>query len=349
MNIETRALFVLAFLTISACGDAPDTKATAPEAATESAATPAPLVVYSSRAEQLIAPIFAGFTEDTGIDVEYVTDSPQPLIARLTAEGEQTPASVLLTVDAGNLWYAAEQDVLQPLQSSVLDEVVPAYLRDGASRWFGLSLRARTIVYDTRIVQPENLESYAALADPEWKGKLCLRTSKKVYNQSLVAMLIATVGEAETESIVSGWVDNLATDPFSNDTKLIEAIADGRCAVGIVNTYYLGRLQRENDLPVGLYFPAAEVGGTHVNISGAGIVKHAANKAAAQQLLEWLVSDRGQALFANENLEFPVRNDIENAPIVAAWGEYSPSEVPLENAGKLQAKAVQLMDRVGYR
>lgn len=343
MKLTARNALLCFASILAACGKSP-----APET-TPAAAPAAPLVVYSSRAEQLIAPIFAGFTADTGIDVQYVTDDPQPLIERLKAEGAQTPASVLLTVDAGNLWFAANEGVLQPLDSERLESVVPSYLRDPASQWFGLSLRARTIVYDTRSVDPATLSTYAALADPSWKGKLCLRTSKKVYNQSLVAMLIATLGEQETEAVVAGWVENLAMDVFSNDTKLIEAIADGRCAVGIVNTYYLGRLQKVADLPVGLFFPSAEDGGVHVNVSGAGVVKHAANPDAAKMLLEWLVSDKGQALFANENLEFPVRDDVTNHPIVAAWGAYSPSEVPLENAGKLQADAVRLMDRVGYR
>ncbi len=339
-------------LVLTACGgnEGGQADAPAPAAAATEAAAPERVVVYSSRAEQLIAPIFEAFTAATGIPVEYITDDPQPLIARLQAEGENTPASVLLTVDAGNLWFAAEQGVLASAGSDTLTAAIPEYLRDPEGRWFGLSLRARTIVYDNRKLSADDLVGYEDLADPRWKGKLCLRTSKKVYNQSLVAMMIARLGEARTEEIVRGWVDNLALDPTSNDTRLIEAIADGRCEVGIVNTYYLGRLQRDNtELPVGLYFPTAEVGGVHVNVSGAGIVANAANADGARTLLEWLAGPEGQALFAARNLEFPVDPTTANDPVVEAWGSYQPSEQPLVDAGRLQADAVRLMDRAGYR
>ena len=346
-----RVLALAAVLAVASCGgdseEAPAATDTATEAASE---TPEAVVVYSSRAEQLIAPIFAAFTEATGVPVEYITDDPQPLIARLQAEGENTPASVLLTVDAGNLWFAAEQGVLQSTASDVLNATVPDYLRDPEGRWFGLSLRARTIVYDARELSADDLVGYEDLADPKWQGRLCLRTSKKVYNQSLVALMIARHGEEKTEEIVRGWVDNLAIDPTSNDTRLIEAIADGRCDVGVVNTYYLGRLQRDNaDLPVGLFFPGADVGGVHVNVSGAGIVANAANPEGATQLLEWLAGAEGQALFASRNLEFPVLEDTEDDPVVAAGGDYTPSDQPLVDAGRLQADAVRLMDRAGYR
>lgn len=333
------ALFATAIALTAACGSDSSTEQAEQE----------PLVVYSSRAEQLIQPIFEAFTEDTGIAVQYITDEPQPLIERLKAEGEQTPASVLLTVDAGNLWFAASEGVLQPLESEALASIVPAYLRDAGNRWFGLSLRARTIVYDARSVDPQMLHGYADLADPKWRGKLCLRTSKKVYNQSLVAMLIAMYGEPRAEEIVAGWVSNLATDVFSNDSKLIEAIVDGRCEVGVVNTYYLGRMLREQALPVGLHWPSAEDDGVHVNVSGAGVVKHAANPQAAKRLLEWLAGGKGQMLFASLNLEFSVRDDVDRDPITAAWGTFSPMQLPLENAGIYQAQAVKLMDRVGYR
>ena len=242
-----------------------------------------PVVVYSARAEQLIKPVFDAYTAETGVPVRYMTDSEQPLIQKLKAEGETTPADILLTVDAGNLWYAAEEGVLRPTYSDVLNSNIPSHLRDPESLWFAMSVRARTIVYDTREIDPAELTSYAGLADEKWKGKLCLRTSAKVYNQSLVAMMIAEMGEHETELVVRGWVKNLATSVFPNDTKLIEAIAAGQCQVGIVNTYYFGRLQRENaDIPVALFWPSSETGGGHVNISGAGITRHAQNPDGAK-------------------------------------------------------------------
>lgn len=348
-----RVAAAAAVISLAACGGGSDeapADAEAPDASAAATTAPEAVVVYSSRAEQLIAPIFEAFTAASGTPVEFITDDPQPLIARLQAEGENTPASVLLTVDAGNLWFAAEQGVLQPIESATLEDAVPGYLRDPGGRWFGLSQRARTLVYDTRKLTADDLTGYEDLADAKWKGRLCLRTSKKVYNQSLVALMIARHGEEKTEEIVRGWVDNLAIDPTSNDTRLIEAIADGRCEVGVVNTYYLGRLQRDDaDLPVGLFFPSADVGGVHVNVSGAGIVANAANAEGAQELLEWLAGAEGQALFASKNLEFPVLSGTPNDPIVAAWGDFEASDQPLVDAGRLQADAVRLMDRVGYR
>ncbi|MEL6870492.1 MAG: extracellular solute-binding protein [Pseudomonadota bacterium] len=333
---------------LAACGD-DATTSTPAEPETAVAETPQPLVVYSSRAEQLIAPLFDAFTADTGIDVQYVTDSAQPLIERLKAEGTSTPASVLLTVDAGVLWFAEQQGVLQPANSPVLDARVPDAYRDPQGHWYGLSLRARTIVYDNRELAADELTGYVDLADEKWRGRLCLRTSKKVYNQSLVAMMIAEYGEARAEEVVRGWVANLAEPVFANDTKLVEAIEDGRCDVGIVNSYYFGRLQRERELPVSIFWQPETLGGVHVNVSGAGITANAPSRDAAQRLLEWFAGDRGQQLFASLNLEFPVVASVPVDPIVAAWGEMSPSDRTLVDAGRLQADAVKLMDRAGYR
>ena len=307
------------------------------------------LVVYSSRAEQLVRPLFDAFAEETGIEVAFITDKAGALTQRLRAESRRTPADVLFTVDAGNLWFAADQGLLQPVESDVLETTVPAHLRDPDDRWFGFSIRARTIVYHTGRVDESSLSGYEALSDSAWRGRLCLRTAKKVYNQSLVAMLIAQHGEARAMDVVSGWVSNLATAPFSNDTQVIEAIAAGQCDVGIVNSYYFGRLQRERpDLPVAIYWAGTDGGGVHVNVSGAGVVRHARHPQKARRFLEWLVSPRAQELLARGNLEFPVRKDVALDPIVAAWGPFRASEMNLAKAGELQADAVRLMDRAGY-
>ncbi|MEX1266716.1 MAG: extracellular solute-binding protein [Woeseia sp.] len=334
-------------LLVAACGgngesasDDVSTAATAPE----------PVVVYSARAEQLIQPIFDAYTAETGVPIRYTTDSEQPLIQKLLAEGATTPADLLITVDAGNLWYASEEGVLRRVRSDVLEANIPEQLRDPEYTWYALSVRARTIVYDTRTVDPAELVDYAGLADEKWDGKLCLRTSSKVYNQSLVAMLIAQYGEEKTERIVRGWVDNLATDVFSNDTKLIEAIAAGQCEVGIVNTYYFGRLQKENpDIPVAIFWPAEETGGVHVNVSGAGIVRHAKNPEGALALLEWMSQETAQRLLGGENMEYPANPDIAAHPLVIAWGDFSPSPLNVALAGEYQAQAVKLMDRANYR
>lgn len=315
------------------------------------ASAPKQVVVYSARAEHLIKPIFDRYTAETGVDVVYTTDKEQPLIQRLLAEGENTEADLLLTVDAGNLWYAAEQGVLRPIDSAVLERNVPARLQDPENRWFALSVRARTLVYSSERVDPAALGGYADLADPRWRGRLCLRTSKKVYNQSLVAMLIAQYGEEEAERIVRGWVENLATDVFSNDTRLIEAILAGRCDVGIVNSYYFGRLQKDlgGDIAAALYWPAEATGGVHVNVSGAGVTRWAPRPEAAVALLEWLSAPAAQEMFAAVNLEFPANPGVALDPLVASWGEFRASEMPVARAGELQTAAVKLMDRAGYR
>jgi iron(III) transport system substrate-binding protein len=310
----------------------------------------AELVVYSARNEPLIKPIFDRFAAETGVGVVFVTDKAEVLMQRLQAEGENTPADVLLTVDAGNLWWATQQGLLRPVDSPTLSANIPVHLRDPQNRWFGLSVRARTIVYSTERADPRLLESYEGLADPMWRGRLCLRTSKKVYNQSLVAMLIAEHGEARTEQIVEGWVANLATDVFANDTAVIEAIAAGQCDVGIVNTYYFGRLQRDQpELPVKIFWPNQGNGGVHVNVSGAGIVTHAQSVDNATLLLEWLSAGEAQAMFAGSNLEFPANPDVKADPAVARWGAFEESEISLVRAGELQGAAVKLMDRAGYR
>jgi len=308
------------------------------------------VVVYSARKEHLIKPLFDAYTERTGVQIRYVTDNAGALLARLKAEGDNTPADMLMTVDAGNLWQAANEGVLASVDSQVLESNIPDHLQDPQNRWFGLSVRARTIVYSTERVKPGELSTYEDLADPKWKGRLCLRTSKKVYNQSLVAMMIARLGEQRTEEIVRGWVANLATPPFSNDTKVMEAIAAGQCDVGIVNTYYFGRLQKKQpDIELALFWPNQAESGVHVNVSGAGVTAHAKHRDAAVKLLEWLSTPEAQEMFAGLNMEYPANPAVKPDAVVAAWGEFKGDTINVSKAGQLQADAVMLMDRAGYR
>ena len=308
------------------------------------------VVVYSARNEQLIKPVFDAYTKATGVQVKFITDKAGPLLQRLIAEGANTPADLLITVDAGSLWQAAEKDLLKSVDSEVLKVNIPEHLRDPGYRWFGISVRARTIIYNTQKVKPSELSTYEDLGSAEWKKRVCLRTSKKVYNQSLVAMMIAELGMAKTEGIVKSWVDNLATDVFSSDTKVIEAIVAGQCDLGIINSYYYGRLIGKNpDLPLALYWPNQEGRGVHVNISGAGVVKHAKHEQAAVKLLEWLSSEEAQSLFADLNLEYPANPKVKPHPRVAAWGGFKQDLVNVSKAGELQRDAVKLMDRVGYK
>ncbi len=309
-----------------------------------------PLVVYSARNEQLIKPLFDAYTRQTGVPVRYITGDAAVLTQRLAAEGRATPADVLMTVDAGELWNAADRGLLRPLSSKVLEANVPASLRDPGRRWFGLSQRARTIFYAPSRVDASQLSTYEALASSSWKGRLCLRTSKKVYNQSLVALLIADQGEAATERIVRGWVANLAAPPFANDNQVLEAIAAGQCDVGIVNTYYYGRILRERpDFPVKPFWPDQVGSGVHVNISGAGVTRHSRRPAEAQRLLEWLASGEAQQKFAALNMEYPVNPAVAADPVVQSWGPFKSSPLNVAEAGRLQPAAVRLMDRAGYR
>lgn len=308
------------------------------------------IVVYSSRIESLIKPVFDQYTAETGVQIKYITDKEAPLMARLKAEGANTPADMLITVDAGNLWQAEQMGILQPYSSDVIKANIPSQYRSSTDSWTGLSLRARTIVYSTERVNPDELSTYEALADEKWKGRLCLRTSKKVYNQSLTATFIETHGAEKTEQLVRAWVGNLATDPFSDDTALLKAIDAGQCDVGVVNTYYYGRLsQEQTDLKVKIFWPNQQDRGVHVNLSGAGITKNAPNAAAAKKLLEWMTGAQAQHFFASANMEFPASPAAEIAPVVAAWGEFKADSIPVEVAGKRQAEAIRLMDRAGWR
>jgi len=243
----------------------------------------------------------------------------------------------------------AAPDPVEDLQANV-----PAHLRDPGNEWFGLSVRARTLVYHTGKVKPADLSTYEALASPKWKGRLCLRTSKKVYNQSLVAMMITEYGEGKTEDMVRGWVANLATPPFPDDTKAMEAVAAGQCDVTLVNTYYFGRLmEKQPTLPLAIFWPNQNLknkaAGVHVNISGAGVTRYARNPSGAQKLIEWLSSDKAQNLFADVNLEYPVNPGVTLDKTVASWGSFKQNLVNVKEAGSLQAKAVKLMDRAGYK
>ncbi|HNQ04073.1 MAG TPA: extracellular solute-binding protein [Thiobacillaceae bacterium] len=321
---------------------------------TAASASAAEVVVYSARIEQLIKPLFDAYTKETGVQVKFVTDKEGPLMARLKAEGKNTPADLLITVDAGNLWQASDQGLLRPVESRILEANIPAHLRDPGKEWFGLSVRARTLVYNKNRVKAGELSTYEDLASPKWKDRLCLRTSKKVYNQSLVAMLIGEHGEPKTETMVRGWVDNLATAPFPDDTKALEAVAAGLCDVTLVNTYYFGRLmQKKPNLPLAIFWPNQNTGagnaGVHVNVSGAGVTRYAKHPEEAIRLLEWLSSDKAQNLYADMNMEYPANPAIKPDPLVASWGSFKPNLINVAEAGRLQVRAVKLMDRAGYK
>ena len=306
------------------------------------------VVVYSAR-HYGQEPAFDAFTKQTGITVKLLTGETGALFERLKAEGDRTQADVLLTVDAGNLWNAARAGLLSPVTSATLAANVPAHLRDPENKWFGLTMRARTIMYNAKKVTPAELSTYAALGDPKWKGRLCLRSSGYIYNQSLVATFIKRHGEPRTEEMLKGWVANQPT-LISGDTKILEAIAAGQCDVGVTNSYYLARLlAKDPNYPVALFWANQQTSGTHVNVSGAGVTTHARNRASAIRFLEYLSTVEAQQMFANVSMEFPVHPKAEAHPIVRGWGPFRQDDINVASAGEFQAAATRLSDRVGYK
>ena len=308
------------------------------------------ITVYSSRKEHLIQPLFEQFTKQTGIEVNYLTGSGGDLIERLKLEGSNTPADMFMTVDAGDLWYAGTQNIFQSVNTETIKSNIPSYLRDPKGLWTGLSVRARTIVYSKERVNPSQLSTYSNLASSNWNKKLCLRTSKKIYTKSLVASIIHNQGEEKASQVISGWVNNLAAVPNAKDSHVMNAIIAGQCDVGLVNTYYYGQLiEKTPDAPVKLFWANQETTGVHVNVSGAGVTKHASNPSGATQLLEWLSSAEAQAIYGSLNKEYPANQNIDSDKIVSSWGSFKQDKMNLSIAGILQADAVKLMQRLGYK
>jgi iron(III) transport system substrate-binding protein len=320
------------------------------------AATGQEVNIYSARQEVLIKPLLDQFSTQTGITVNLVAGKADALVQRLQSEGINSPADILLTVDAGNLNRANELGLFQPLQSDILEQAVPAAYRDPQGHWFGLSMRARPIMYAVDRVDTAGLDNYADLATARWKGKICVRSSDNVYNQSLIAAMIAEQGVAETETWSKGLVANFARPPQGGDRDQIKAVAAGQCDLALANTYYLGGMlnseqaeERDAAEKIAILWPNQEQRGVHVNVSGAGVTRHAKNLDNAQKLLEFLVSEQAQAWYAEANFEYPVRPGTAMSPILAGWGEFLADDLNLALLGEHNAEAVRLMDRAGWR
>ncbi|HRZ04955.1 MAG TPA: Fe(3+) ABC transporter substrate-binding protein [Candidatus Competibacteraceae bacterium] len=312
--------------------------------------------VYSARKEDLIKPLLDDFSKQTGIKVNLVTGKEEALLQRLQSEGVNSPADVLLTSDAGRLAAAQQAGVLQAVQSASLNQNIPAIYRDPDGYWYGLSVRARPIIYAKDRVKPKQLSTYEALADPQWKGKLCLRSSDSVYNQSLVAGMIAHHGEAKTEAWARGLVANLARPPKGGDRDQIKAVAAGECDVTLANTYYLGGMISSSDdaekqaaAQVAVFWPDVQTTGVHVNVSGAGVTAHARQRDNAIKLLEFLASDQAQRWYAEVNSEYPVNPAIPPSATLKSWGEFKADTLNVAKLGELNAAAVKLMDRAGWK
>ena len=308
------------------------------------------LTVYTSRQPQLIEPIVEQFTNETGIKVNLLSGNAQELMERIDIEGEDSPADIFMTVDAGVLWQAAEREILAKIDSEILNKNIPAHLRDSINEWFGLSKRARTIVFSSDQFKDNDFSTYEDLADPKWKGKLCLRTSKKVYNRSLIASMIDAYGLDKSKEVVSGWISNLATEVFSNDTNALKAVSSGQCGVTIVNTYYLARLLDDPEYNnLSLFWANQSDRGVHVNISGAGVVKTSKNKKNAVLLLEYLSSNKAQDFYASANKEYPVLIGAKIDESIENWGSFSEHTINVSKLGSLQKEAVFLAQEAGYK
>lgn len=308
------------------------------------------LTIYTSRQPQLLEPILENFSEEKGIKVNLLSGNAQELMERIAIEDNESMADIFMTVDAGVLWQAAERGIFSQTKSEVLEANVPSYLRDPNGQWFGFSKRARTIVYSSDQYSKSDFSSYEDLADPKWKGKLCLRTSKKVYNRSLIASMIDAYGFDKAKEVVAGWVANLTTEVFANDTNALKAVSSGQCGVTIVNTYYLARLLDDPKYDnLKLFWANQDDRGVHVNISGAGIVKSSKNKEEAQILLEYLSSEKAQDFYASANKEYPVLNSASIAESIKDWGDFFEDDINVSKLGLLQKEAVFIAQEAGYK
>ena len=312
--------------------------------------------LYSSRHYDTDQALYDNFTEATGIKVNLIEAGADELIARIQSEGVSSPADLLITVDAGRLWRAEQEGIFQPIKSALLADRLPDNMRHPEGLWIGLSKRARVIVYNRAAGMPEPLATYSDLANPAHQGKVCIRSSSNIYNISLMASIVARNGEAAAEEWAAGVVANFARTPQSNDTGQIRAVASGECGIAIANTYYLARLAASDDpqdqavtSAVGIVFPDQGGNGTHVNISGAGLVKTAPNSENAIRFLEYLVSDEAQLLFANGNYEYPAVPGLAATSAVVALGDFGEDSINTSELGVNQGAALMVFDRAGWK
>jgi iron(III) transport system substrate-binding protein len=312
--------------------------------------------VYSARKEALIKPVLDTFSQATGVTVNLITGKADALLTRLRLEGTASPADVFITVDAGRLHRAKKSGVLQKTESVLLNRLIPANLRDTDGHWFGLSQRARPIFYKEGKVDPKELSTYENLADKKWQGRICMRSSNSVYNQSLVASMLDATGKENTQQWLKQFVSNFKRKPVGGDTDQLKAVASGLCDITIANTYYYGRLINSNDIEnqaiakkLKIFWPNQQDRGTHVNVSGAGITAHSKNRDNALKLIEFLASDDSQAWYSAVNNEYPVVQDAKISPTLESWGSFKQDTVDLSKLGKNNRAAVELMDYANWK
>jgi iron(III) transport system substrate-binding protein len=309
--------------------------------------------VYSYREQKLIQPLFDAFTKDTGIKVNVISAS-SGLEQRIATEGANSPADVLLTVDVARLQDAVNAGITQPIKSDLLDKIVPAEYRDPNGAWYGISMRARVVYASKERVKQDSI-SYEELADPKWKGKICIRSGQHMYNNALFAAYVAHYGEAEAEKWLAGLKSNLAQKPSGGDREVARDIAAGKCDIGLGNTYYWA-LMNDKEADKKAWAEATKVilptfkksGGTHVNLSGVVLAKNSPNKANAMKLIEWLVGEQAQHLYADTNYEYPMRKGIKINPTIASYGEINPDKLPVSKIAENKKTAATLVDKVGF-
>ena len=330
------------------------TALTAPAAHAQSAGV---LNLYTARHYQTDEALYVDFTKQTGIKINRIEGGEDALFERIKSEGEASPADVFITVDIGRLWRAEQAGIFAPLKSAILESRIPAQYRDPTGQWFGFSARARLIAYNKDTVKPGEIRNYEDLADPRWKGKICVRSSSHPYMLSLTASMIAHLGEAGAERWTQGLVANLARAPKGGDTDQLMATAAGECAIALSNQYYIVRLMRSSRAnekaaiaKLGIVVPNQENRGAHMNISGGGMLKNAPHKEAAQRFLEYLASDDAQRYFADGNNEWPTVANVKIVnPELASLGELKQDALPVATLGRNQAAAQKVSDRTGYR
>lgn len=341
---------------LAACGgnQTPDSNSKENESAKESGNKEVNL--YSSRHYDVDDELYAKFEEETGIKVNVIKGEADELLERIKREGDATQADLFLTADAGRLFRAKEADLLQSVSSDVLDKNVPEKFTDDDKTWYGLTKRARVLVYNKDKVKEEDLSTYEDLAEDKWKDRILVRSSENIYNQSLLASFIEIDGEEKAKEWAKGIVDNMARKPEGGDRDQAKAVAAGVGDVAIMNTYYFGQMLNSEDPEevkvaeqLGVFFPNQETTGTHVNISGAGVVKASKNKDNAVKLLEFLTAEDAQGTFAEANYEYPVNENVEPSELLKSWGEFKEQDIPLSKLGDNNAKALMIFNEVGWK
>lgn len=345
------AALLLMLLVLSACGNEESSEGDSPKESDGNEVN-----LYTARHYDVDDQLYKQFEEETGIKVNVIKGDADELLERIKREGDATKADLFLTADAGRLFRAKDDGLFQTVSSDVLDEQIPENFQDTDQMWYGLTKRARVIAYNKENVTPEELSTYEALTEDEWNGRVLIRSSENIYNQSLLASFIEIEGEEKAKEWAAGMVNNFARDPEGGDRDQAKAIAAGIGDIAIMNTYYMGQMLNSEDPEevkvaegLGIFFPNQDTTGTHVNVSGAGVIKTAANKDNAIKLLEFLSAPEAQGQFAEANYEYPVNEAVEPTELLKSWGEFKEQDISLSALGTNNSKAILIFNEVGWK